>query len=158
MIYIDIVYEDELSGTVIRKLLKHHNKFSIGNSYPKCGVTKIKKKIKGYNNASIYTPYFVLTDLDTKKCASELIKEWIDFPKHPNLIFRVAVREVEAWVLADRKGFSSFASVNITKIPPKPDEIADPKLKLLEIIRKSKKRALKEDILPRYDGDRIGPN
>ncbi|MBF0517316.1 MAG: DUF4276 family protein [Nitrospirae bacterium] len=157
MIYIDIVFEDPLSGAVISKLLSCYDKFSIRYSYNIGGFVKIKKNIKGYNNASKHTPYFVLTDLDKKKCAPELISEWITFQKHPNLLFRVAVREVESWLLADREGFSDFAKVNLMEIPVKPDEIADPKLKLLEIIKKSKDRALKDDILSRYYG-KIGPN
>ncbi|MDF2210039.1 hypothetical protein L1F28_15070 [Arthrospira platensis NCB002] len=42
--------------------------------------------------------YLVLTDLDKSECPLAIINEWLKSqPKHPNLLFRVAVKEVESW-------------------------------------------------------------
>ncbi len=158
MIPVQIVFEDMVSETVIEKLLAYFKKYTITASYNKHGFGGIKRNIQSYNEASKYTPFFVLTDLDQTECAPILIKEWIRFSKHQNLIFRVAVKEVESWLLADREGFASYAAVAMKRLPDNPDVIDDPKAFLFDIIKKSRKRSQKEDILPRYEGDRIGPN
>ncbi len=156
---IKLVYEDDLSEAVMKKLLNAFpKKYLIAASYNKHGFAAIKRDLKGYNHAARFTPFFVLTDLDQNECPPSLIREWMIFDKQPQLIFRVAVREVESWVMADRYGFAKFAAVAIKHIPDKPDDIHDSKAALFEVIKKSKIKELKEDILPHYPGDRIGPN
>jgi hypothetical protein len=158
MIPVNIVIEDELSEAVVRRLLGELGTYEVVTPYKKHGSGAIKRGLKGYNAASQYTPFVVLTDFDQEECAPVILRNWIDFEQHPNLIFRVAVREVEAWLLADREGFAFYAAVSKKRIPLNPDLVEDPKALLFEIIKKSQKRTLKEDILPRYLGDRIGPN
>ena len=94
-------------------------------------------------------PYLILTDLDYNECAPTLIKEWLPETKNPNLIFRIAVREVESWVLADRLGFAKFLGISQNKMPKKPDELSDPKAHLINLARASRKRDLREDIIPK---------
>lgn len=159
MIPINLVFEDVLSEAVMRKLIAFFpTKYREDKSYNKHGFAAIKRDLKSYNHAAKYTPFFVLTDLDQNECPLTLIREWLTFDKNPNLIFRVAVKEIESWVMADREGFANFASVSLKRVPVNPDDLINPKAALFEIIKKSKKRELKEDILPRYEGDRIGPN
>ncbi len=159
MISVNLVYEDVLSEMVMRKLLDFFpQKYDVAAAYNKHGFGAIKRDLKSYNKASKHTPFFVLTDLDQNECPPSLIHEWMTFKKHPHLIFRVAVKEIESWLLADRKGFADFASVALSRMPADPEALPDPKMELFEIIKKSRKRELKEDILPRYKGDRMGPN
>jgi len=152
---ISIVYEDDLSGCLLRKLLK--NNFEISAEYNKHGFGDIKKKIFGYNQAALHSYFLVLTDLDTAECAPGLINDWLPDKKQSNLIFRVAVKEIESWILADRENFAAFLGISSDHIPFQCDNIQNPKELLMNLVRKSRKRSLKEDILPRYDGDRIGP-
>jgi hypothetical protein len=85
MIYINLVYEDDLSEAVMKRLLfQFENKFTIAYTYPGHGFGYLKKNIRGFNQASIVTPYFMLTDLDTYKCPHDLINDWINFPVNPN--------------------------------------------------------------------------
>lgn len=159
MIPLNLVYEDELSEAVMKRLLSFFSsKYLVSQSYNKRGFAAIKRDLPGYNQAARYTPFFVLTDLDQYECPLDLIGKWITFNWHPHLIFRVAVREVESWVMADRQGFAKFAAVALKRVPDNPDILNDPKATLFEIIKRSRKRELKEDILPRYPGDRMGPN
>jgi hypothetical protein len=105
IIPINLAVEDELSEVVSRKLLKvTRRSYVVGACYSQGGFGYLRKKISGFNNAAKGTPFFVLTDLDRGPCASALIGEWLPspIPKHPNLILRVAVQEVEAWLLAAR--------------------------------------------------------
>ena len=71
------------------------------------------------------------------------------FSKHPNLIFRIAVKEVEAWLLAHRRGFAKFAGISADIIPQKIESIENPKKLLVSLVEKSTKRDLREDIVPK---------
>ena len=159
MITLNLVFEDELSGFVMNKLIESFgNKYRVGNSYLGNGFGYIKKGIKGFNAASVYTPFFVLTDLDTNPCPVELMKSWLKpQTRHQNLIFRIAVREVEAWILSDREGFAKFTGVGIQNIPLNPDLENDPKQTLFNLVKKSPKRKIKEQILPRNELVKTGP-
>ncbi|TAL60668.1 MAG: hypothetical protein EPN85_06820 [Bacteroidetes bacterium] len=159
MIYLTLVFEDELSEFAMSKLISRFgNKYKIHQTYQGYGFGYIKANIKGFNEASIVNPFFVLTDLDRYNCPLELIEEWLNFPKNPNLIFRIAVKEVEAWLLADRGGFAAYTGVSIVNIPMKPELEIDPKRTLLNIVRGCGKRKIKEDILPKNNYAQIGPN
>ncbi|MBK9248750.1 MAG: hypothetical protein IPM69_11685 [Ignavibacteria bacterium] len=73
-------------------------------------------------------------------------------------MFIVAIREVESWLLADIEGLSEFTGVSIHNFPQNPDVLKDPKAELLRIVRKSRIRNIKEDILPKNNFATIGPN
>lgn len=159
-VYFNLVVEDPLSEAVLRKILRYSSKnLHVANCYSKNGFGYIKKHLKGFNAASQYTPYFILTDLDRTDCVPLLLKEWFSFPKHPNLLFRVAVREVEAWLFADRNGFASYFGIKIDKIPVNPDILSDPKQTLLALIKTCHNSRLKEAILPPPHSRRlVGPD
>ncbi|MFA5863647.1 MAG: hypothetical protein WC975_03075 [Phycisphaerae bacterium] len=113
----------------------------------------------GFNNAAKGTPFLVLTDLDKSDCPPVLINEWFSGQKNHNLIFRIAVREVESWLLADRNGFAKFIRIRETLIPADVENIGDPKQFLIDLVRKSPKTTLKNDIIPRERSTaKTGPN
>lgn len=158
LIPVNLVYEDLISEFVMTKLVESTGKYRIGNTYSEGGFGYIKKNLSGFNNAAKGCPFFVLTDLDTVDCAPSLIKSWLKVPVQPNLIFRVAVREIESWLLADIEGFSAYTGISVANFPKNPEELIDPKLELLNLIRKCRKRDIREDILPRDEFAAIGPN
>lgn len=147
---IDLVVEDELSEAVARKLLETSSQsYALRIVYSRGGYGYIKRNIFGFNKAAKGTPYLVVTDLDTEVCAPVLIDKW--FKKRtvqPNLIFRVAVREVEAWILAHRSAFAEFVGVREGLVPQDVEQIDDPKKKLIEIVRRSRRKRIREDIVP----------
>ncbi|WP_235153623.1 DUF4276 family protein [Dyadobacter sp. CY345] len=157
---VTIVFEDELSEYVLTRMLSFFgNKYSISQSYPANGFGYIKSNIKGFNNASKFSPFIILTDLDNIDCPIKLIEDWLPKKVHEQyLIFRIAVREVESWLLADIEGFSLFSGVSQANFPILPELENDPKSTLMGIIKKSKKRKIKEDILPTNDNAKVGPN
>lgn len=149
MIYINIAFEDELSEFVISRLLESFdNKFTICNSYNGRGFGYLRTNIRGFNEACTSIPFLVLTDLDNNNCPSYLINSWLNVPQHPNLIFRVAVREVEAWLLGDEVGFSRFSRAPIGAIPKNPEGEVDPKQTIINLVNKYSTRSMKEDIVP----------
>ncbi|MBD2388232.1 hypothetical protein [Cylindrospermum sp. FACHB-282] len=146
---INLAVEDPLSEAVLRAILHQSNRpYKVGACYCKQGSGYLKKTINGFNNAAKGTPYIVLTDLDRIECPLELIQKWLPSPKHPNLLFRIAVREVEAWLLAHREAFANFLGVQEILIPQDVDAINDPKQTLINLAKKSKKRVLREAIVP----------
>lgn len=46
--------------------------------------------------------------MDRCQCPPALIRDWLSDAQHPNLVFRVAVREVEAWLLAHQSALAPF--------------------------------------------------
>jgi len=158
---VNLVYEDTLSFAVLRKLLDcSGQKYSIGTTYHARGYGQIYKKIKGFNNAAKGMPYLVLTDLDKYRCSPELIKDWFGAVTiHPNLIFRIAVYEVESWILAGGRTLAHFLGIQESAIPEDTDTIKDPKSFLLTLASKSRKGDLKKDILPRKGSTaKVGPD
>jgi hypothetical protein len=143
---INLAVEDDLSEAVLIKIL--HNRYVVGNCYKRGGFGYLKKNIAGFNNAAKSMLFLVLTDLDLGECAPTLLKEWLSVPGHHNLLFRVAVREVESWVLADRGRFAKFIGIRKTLVPTHVDRIDNPKECLINLTRKSRKRNLREDIVP----------
>lgn len=113
MTNLHIVFEDKLSEYVIRKIMQNYtNDFYYLIPMNNRGYGSIKKKIKIFNELNNSMLFFVLTDLDNHECAPSMIQKWISQPIRDNLLFRVAVREVETWLLADSKGFAKFLKLD----------------------------------------------
>ena len=146
---INLVFEDVLSEAVIKQMLKQSQRpFLVGDCFNERGYGQIQKKISGFNNAAKGMPYLVLTDLDNAECPLVILSEWLTQPKHPNLLFRIAVKEVEAWLLAHRSAFADFLGISVDSIRGDPDRIPDPKQCLIDLAKKSRKRKLREAIVP----------
>jgi hypothetical protein len=154
-----IAVEDLLSEAVARVLLDKSSRSFFVNCIGRKGAGYIKKNITSLNNTAKGYPVFVLTDLDYAECPPSLIRDWLPHTMQPNLIFRVAVREVESWLLADRKGVAQFFGIKTTGIRSKPDEIMDPKQYLINLASKSRKRTIREAIVPATGSTaKIGPD
>ena len=157
---INLAVEDPLSEIVLRKNFRDSNKtYAAGTCFCRGGSGYLKKNIQGFNNAAKATPFLVLTDLDKTECPPILLQEWLPRPKYPNLLLRVAVREVEAWLLAHREAFARFLGIQRQLIPHGVDDLPYPKLFLLTLAKKSKNRSLREAIVPPPKSTaKIGPD
>jgi hypothetical protein len=157
---IHLAVEDELSEAVLRKVLSQSSRpFAVGTCFNRGGFGYIRKMIRGFNNAAKGTPFLILTDLDRIPCAPELTSTWLREPLHPNLMFRVAVREVETWLLADGAGLAKFLTIRRILVPGDVDAVSNPKECLIDLARRSPRRDLRQDIVPPPGSTRkIGPN
>lgn len=157
---INLIFEDSLSGAVLCKLLNNSKQnYIIGIKHRSAGFGWIKKKIDGFNKTAKGMPYLILTDLDITECPPSLMKAWFSVTKHHNLIFCVAVREVESWLLACRTAFAKFLKIKEELIPTNVEEIQDTKNFLIELVKKSPQRQLREDIVPAPNSTaKIGPD
>jgi hypothetical protein len=144
-----LVFEDDLSNEVLLRLIEvSGRRYMVGQSIPARGFGYIKKHIRGLNAAAKGMPILILTDLDEAECAPAKINDWLGprTKKHPNLLFRIAVKEVEAWLLADREGFAHSLGISEGSIPRDPEALEDPKRALIDLARRSRKRSLRNGI------------
>lgn len=159
MKYVTCVYEDVLTFFVMKKLIVNFvGKIEITKSINAHGFGAIKRDILKYNQAAKINPFFIITDLDQKKCPVELIKEWFkDNTVSENMIFRIAVHEIDSWILADKIGIANCLDVSEVLIPQNPDEISDPKQFLMNLAKKSKNSDIKNNFPPKDNFAKQGP-
>jgi len=147
---VHLAVEDELSEAVLRRLLAYANRgYAVGTAYGRSGYGYLRNSIAGWNRAARVVPFVVLTDLDTYPCPAALIDEWIPRHRHANLLLRVAVHEVESWVLADPANLSVFLRVNSSIIPRDPDSLPDPKAVLVDAAGRSRSREIRSRVAPK---------
>ncbi len=166
-ILMNLAVEDELSEHLLRVTLGQTGRpFLIGVVYGRQGNGYLKKMLPAFECAARGSAHLVMADLDNCPCVPSLIEDWFrcDFANYSkrrqhNLIFRVAVRECESWVMADREAFAEFLGIALHHVPTQPDALPDPKRQLLELARRSRRRDLRDDLVPRPGDLRtIGPD
>jgi Domain of unknown function (DUF4276) len=148
MHYIALATEDELSEAVgIRLVAEVASACEVNLKFRRGGYGYLKSKLDSFCQIARRQPLLLLTDLDEMPCAPELIAEWMEGRDHPEkFMFRVAVREVEAWLLADHEAMKGLLGRKITKLPAKPDTLSDPKQTLMKLARKAP-RLVRNDLL-----------
>ena len=116
--------------------------------YGKGGKSSVIRNLQGYNHSARFRHWVILLDLDRDAgCAPDAVNGWLPAPA-PLMRLRVAVRELEAWLLADPERLSGFLGVSSQIMPGNPDNLPDPKLAIVNLARASNRRAVKEDIVP----------
>ncbi|MBA4767796.1 MAG: hypothetical protein H2049_09205 [Porphyrobacter sp.] len=149
--FIVLATEDELSEAVSLRLIAH----AFGNDVEvqalgRKGNGYLRSKLGNFIEIAQRYPVLLLTDLDALPCAGELVTDWINGRVLPdNLLLRVAVRETESWLLADRDNFAQFLGVGFNKIPQDPEALPDPKAHLYTIARRAQKSVRAELIIQR---------
>ncbi len=127
-----LAVEDELSEFVLRRLLKDRPRdYAVASVFRQTGFGYLKKNARAFNGLAKQAPVLMLTDLDAKPCALKLLSEWLVDERHEHFLFRIAVREVEAWLLPVGGGLSSYLGTRRDKLPRDPEALPDPKAVLL---------------------------
>jgi hypothetical protein len=154
-----IAVEDELSGAVMSRLIAFSGRnFKINQVVNTHGNVRLKNGMTKFRAASRVLPHIVLTDLDRYPCPPILINDWNANQLPPQLLFRIAVREVEAWLMADKAGIAEFLHIDVSRVPKAPEAEEDPKRTLINLARKSRKRRLSQEIVPDTGSSaKIGP-
>jgi hypothetical protein len=145
---VHIATEDALTEAVGLKLIANFLPgFEVDLKLGKKGNGLLKSKIAAYCDIAKRTPFLLITDLDAAACAPSLMSSWLGHLKPPkNFMFRVAVREVEAWLLADPVAIKPLLGKQHTKVPRNPDNIPNPKEFLLNLAREAP-RDVRRDLL-----------
>lgn len=125
----------ELPVVVTLNLLLRKNGFG----YLRSGMPKWRELAKRQ-------AVLIITDLDRLSCPQKLVEGWLGSQPAPkNLLLRVAVREVESWVLADHEALRKLLGSK-GKLPAAPDTLPDPKSHLLALAH-SASRSVREDLV-----------
>lgn len=146
---LNILVEGYVDEAIARRLI-HVSGNEAGVAYGKKGWTYIQQKVAAFNRTCGAQGLLTLVDLmDTKReCPAEVLKEWLPHcdEKH---VFRVVVREVESWILADRSGLAGFLNIPPAKLSFDPELEADPKQTLINLARGSRSKAIRDALVPK---------
>lgn len=117
------------------------------------GFWKLASK---YNEAGRHQLVVGLADLEQNECAPALLKR-LQPARVSGFKLRLAVRMLESWLLADRVAVAAFLGVRVSAIPREPDREAHPKRALVNIARTSRRRWIREALVPNGSGALVGP-
>ena len=142
--------EDELSERVGERLLGKVG-LSVDLRLRKDGFGYLKTNVEKFRTLAMQQPVLLLTDLDQTPCPSELLHRWLGRGERPeNLVFRVVVREIEAWLLADRKAMTELLGDGAARrLPDRPEMVPDAKRILLDLARRAPRDVREQLVQPK---------
>ena len=131
-----VVVEGDTDVPYVRKLAKEAG-LEITSMVDATGKGNIDRDLVKYNSIAKTMPLLVLRDLDhDAPCPGEFLAKSKLTPSRW-FRFRLAVRELESWILADAPGLSKFIGVEERWLPSAPDSEQDPTRALLKIVARS---------------------
>ena len=144
---VNIAVEGDLDEAVLKKVLASIS-IEVASVYGRKGKDNLRENVPRYNQAARQGRWIILVDLDDDaECPPPFIALWLP-TRNQNLQLRVAVRAVEAWLLADRDEIACFLRVSEQRIPLQPENEANPKITLMNVARRSRSKTIREDIVP----------
>jgi len=154
MIQLYTITEDQLSTAVAERLVTEcDHRWQVGVPVETGGSGKLFDRLPQYLKIANSLPVLLLTDLDRLECAPALVQRHCPARGWPEqFLFRVAVREVESWLLADHEGFSDFTGIPKNRLVYDCETIADPKQKLLNLVHRYASRDIKVRLVARHGG------
>lgn len=152
--------EDILSELVLRRLVAAiRPELSIDAIPRQGGRVAIRRRARELNQTARHAPVIILADLDRPEpCPAQLVADFLGGKPARHMLFRVVVMEIESWIMADRLAFSAFLRVPIHRIPENTDDILEPKEFIVTLVRKSRSRDIREDLVPKVGSTaKVGP-
>jgi hypothetical protein len=122
--------EDELSEAVgVRLLAEHRDRIEIGLLLRRGGNGYLRSRLANFCQMARLNPMLMITDLDRWTCPAVLCADWLGRIARPErLLLRVAVREVEAWLLADHETMGALLGpTRASRLPTLPEAVENPK-------------------------------
>jgi len=146
---IDTVTEGLTDEVVARRLISYCG-HQPGTGYGKRGHAYIRAQAPGFNVHAIHgNPILTLVDfMDTGlACPPEVPATFVP-NRSPKMVMRAVVRELESWLLADRRGVVRSLGIAESLISRSPETLHDPKQALVNLARRSRSRRRREAIVP----------
>lgn len=121
---------------------------SVNRVFVAGGKSKLDPKIPKYRDAAQRMSWVVFRDSDGQ-CPVELRQSLLSdgAVPSPRFLLRFAHSMTEAWLLADRRGFSRYFSVAEARIPLDPESLSHAKRTLLALCAGSTSRAIRNDVV-----------
>jgi len=149
---------EDLPGLAVgRRLIAEQPALSIYRQEDARGFGNLKRKVSSYDQmGSKGFPVLLLTDLDADPCPGAKVQSWLGRKPCFGFLFRICVREVEAWLLADREAMAAFLRMRPDNLPNDPEILPDPKATLIQLAQKAP-RKIRTGLTPTGRA-RIGPD
>lgn len=143
-----IATEDELSESVALRLVAEvQPALQVTQKLRKNGFGYLRSKMASWCEVARHQPVLLLTDLDRVACPVEMLRQWHGTLAVPaNLLMRLAIREVEAWLLADHEAMRKLLGER-GRLPTEPEQLPDPKAALLQLAAKYAPRDVRADLV-----------
>lgn len=155
MRYINIAVEGPLDAAVLGRLVDDAGAALARPAFTKGGRAPLLADLRRYVRAARISPWVVMCDLDRDHCAPAFVDQHAP-EAPPDFCFRIAVRAVESWLLADI-GIASYLGVSVASLPRNPDSEQHPKRLLLQLAQGARHRRVRDGL---YSGDspnQVGP-
>jgi hypothetical protein len=144
---VTIAVEGTTDAVVLKRLLAEVG-LSCGPEYVTSGKSALDHSLAGYNNAARFSCWLVLRDLDHDAACAPQLRRLLLPSSAAHMRLHIPVHSVEAWLLADHEAFARFFAVARTRVPTDPEAIAQPKLALVNLARVSRKKFVREAVVP----------
>lgn len=110
------------------------------------GKSKLDTLIPKYNVAAVQHPWVVFRDSDSECPVKLRTRLTAGLELNANFALRIAHSMTEAWLMADRQGFSDYFRVSLSKIPGDPEVSTNAKQVLLTLCAGSRSRSIRQDV------------
>jgi hypothetical protein len=150
-----LVGEGVLDIAVLVRLLLGAD-IRVGEKFNRGGASGLDARILQYNAAARFEPWIVLRDLDQAPCVVRFVHERMPEPADW-MLFRIAVRSVETWVMADREAFAEAHSISLSKLPTTPESIDWPKRLMLQMLSGSRRSEIRRALVRIRPGATLEP-
>lgn len=155
---VNLLVEGPIDEIVVRNVLSALG-LPCGRVYGKNGKADLLRKLPRYNQAAFhYGRWLAVVDLDhDRDCAPLFVSDTLPAAS-VGMRYRVAVRAIEAWLLADAERLAQYLGVSLALFPRDPDRDDHPKRTLVNLAQRSRKRAIRQEMAPRPgSGALVGP-
>ena len=146
---IHCIVEGLVDEAAVRTLFSDHS--LVAGAFYHTSIPEFEARLRQVNQTARHSPWFALCDLDREECAPSRVRRYLPEPA-PRMCFRIAVRTVESWFLADKEGIVRralrFLRVAKDGVPAAPEDEHDPKFRLVALARRSRSRSIREGLVP----------
>jgi hypothetical protein len=147
MMVLTIAVEGASDEAVVRRICNSVG-LDVGPAFVAGGKVRLDARLGGYNHAARFAPWLVVRDLDhDADCAPTLVRRLLP-ALADQMLFRISVRTIESWLLADRENFAKYFGVSLAVVPSAPEELDRPKRTVVDLARRSTKRAIRDGLVP----------
>lgn len=147
---VDLLVEGVVDEIVVRAVLAAIG-LQVGTVYGRKGIGYVRERAEGIavRGAHGGRVLIVADAMDVPApCPGEASRMLVAEPPSGTLV-RLAVNEIEAWLLASRPELAAFLRVPVSRVPLNSDDVVDPKQTFVNLARASRSSRLKQMIVPK---------
>ena len=141
-----VVVEGESDKAVARRVVEFAGRHVLHVTVTR-GKTKLDSKLANYSRAARDQPWVVFRDSDNQCPVSLRRRLLAGIPDNPLFALRIVHTMTEAWLMADRLGFSRYFAVSFDTVPVDPEAKPHAKQTLLRLCQRSRSRDIREEVV-----------